>query len=202
MTGENKYPIITISRQYGAGGHSVARGISERLGLEYYDFDFVRMTAKNSGYSEEEIRQVGEEMSSGSWFVNAFINPSSLSTSAHDEVYKAEREVILDLGKKGSCIIVGRCANAVLRDFGIPTFDIFLYADLETRIKRAKELGENGRMSVERFVEHRDHYRNTYYKNYTGHELGDYRDYNICIDTGTIGIDRSVDIICDILEKK
>ncbi|MDO4475404.1 MAG: cytidylate kinase-like family protein [Lachnospiraceae bacterium] len=199
MAEGKKYPVITISRLYAAGGRSVAKGLSEKLGIEYYDKDFVSLTAKSSGFSEEEVRRVGEDMSSGAWFLNSFVNTTSLYTSAHDAVFKAERDVVIELAAKGNCIIVGRGANVILREVGIPTFDIFLYADMEHRVKRAAELGQNGNIVLEKYIAKVDRYRNLYHKAYEGSDIGDYRNYNICLDTGRIGIDRCVDLLADIL---
>ena len=201
MSEINQLPIITISREYGAGGRSVARSLAGRLGIEFYDKDFVKMTAQNSGYSEEDIKRVGEELSSRSWFMNAFVNTTAMYTSSHDAIFKAEREAILELSKQGPCIIIGRCANVILREVGIPSFDIFLYADKAFRVKRAQQLGENGDILAEKYVEKRDHYRSLYYKTYTGYEIGDYRNYNICLDTGRIGFEACVDLLEEILKK-
>ena len=116
--------IITISREYGAGGRTVARGLAQELGIEYYDIDFVRMTAKLSGYSEDDIRREGEDMSGGRKFINQFLSTNAYNSS-YDAIFEAQREVILDLAKK-PCIIVGRCSNMILREEGIDSFDIFL----------------------------------------------------------------------------
>ncbi len=192
--------IITISREYGAGGRTVARGLSEKLGLEFYDIDFVRMTAKLSGYSEEDVKREGEDMSDGRKFINQFLS-TNIYNSSYDAIFEAQREVILDLAKKPG-IIVGRCSNIILREEGIPSFSVFLYADIEHRRKRALELNENGKTDIDKYIEKRDRWRNTYYHAYTGHEMGDARDYNICLDTGSIGVQRCIDILADLLADK
>jgi cytidylate kinase len=192
--------IITISREYGAGGRTVARGLAQELGIEYYDIDFVRMTAKLSGYSEDDIRREGEDMSGGRKFINQFLSTNAYNSS-YDAIFEAQREVILDLAKK-PCIIVGRCSNMILREEGIDSFDIFLYADLEHRRKRALELNENGKMDIDKYIARRDRLRNTYYHAYTGHLMGDARDYNICLDTGKIGMDECVVILAQLLKDK
>jgi len=198
MGNEKKLPVITISRQYGAGGRSVAKKLSEKLGIEYYDIDFIRLTAKVSGYSEDEVRKEGEDMGGVARFVNNFLTNASFS-NPYDEIFQAQKAVILGLAEK-PCIIVGRCSNIILREAGIPTLDIFLTASKEYRIKRAAELAENGNMELEKYVERRDHWRRTYYQAYTAHELGEPNDYHICLDTGYLGIDQCVDIITGILE--
>ena len=188
--------IITISREFGAGGHSVASKVSEKLGLEFYDVDFVRLTASKSGYSEEDVRREGEDMKSSSRWMNSLLDNMVAYTSSYDAIFKAQREVVIDLAKKPG-IIVGRCANIILREEGLPSFDVFLYADHAFRLQRIKEMGEYGSMDPEKYLERRDEMRRIYYKVYTKREMGDYRDYDLCLDTGTIGIERCAQIIAD-----
>ncbi|MDO5703180.1 MAG: cytidylate kinase-like family protein, partial [Lachnospiraceae bacterium] len=172
---KKQLPVITISRLYGAGGHSVAKGLSEKLGLKYYDMDFIRLTAKVSGYSESEIKKEGEDLGDGARFINRFFTTASFS-NPYDEIFQAQKAVILGLAKE-PCIIVGRCSNIILQEAGIPSFDVFLSASWEYRLKRAAELAENDGMDLERYVERRDHWRRTYYKAYTDHEYGFAGDY-------------------------
>ena len=97
--------VITISREYGAGGRSVAAALAQRLGIEYYDIDFVRLTAKVSGYSEEDIRREGEDMSNRAKWINQLLDNMSSYTSSYDAIYQAQREVVVNLAKK-PCIII------------------------------------------------------------------------------------------------
>ncbi len=196
MNKENM-PVITISREYGAGGRSVARLLSEKLGVEFYDIDFVKLTSRISGYSEEDILREGEDLSGGSSIINRFFSTTA-SYNSYDAIYQAQRLAVLELAKK-PCIIVGRCSNIILRDEGIPSFDVFLYADKAHRLKRAAELNENGSMDLERYLERRDRNRRNYYKTYTLHEIGDYKDYHICLDTGRIGYEACAQILADII---
>lgn len=192
--------VITISREYGAYGRSVAKALSSRLGIEYYDVDFVRMTAKVSGYSEEDVSREGEDMSEGRRFVNHFLSTQAYNSS-YDAIFQAQREVILDLAKK-PCIIVGRCSNYILREEGLPSFDIFLYADIKDRKARAEELKEYGKMDVEKYIEKRDHWRKTYYRAYTGREMGEYKDYDISLNIGKIGVDNCIDLLTNLLKDR
>lgn len=192
--------VITISREYGAYGRSVAKALSSRLGIEYYDVDFVRMTAKVSGYSEEDVSREGEDMSEGRRFVNHFLSTQAYNSS-YDAIFQAQREVILDLAKK-PCIIVGRCSNYILREEGLPSFDIFLYADIKDRKVRAEELKEYGKMDVEKYIEKRDHWRKTYYRAYTGREMGEYKDYDISLNIGKIGVDNCINLLTNLLKDR
>lgn len=198
---ENKQlPVITISREYGAGGRSVARRLAEKLGIEFYDKDFVRLTAKVSGYSEEDVWREGENMSSGAHFLNQFLGGTAAYNNSYDEIFQAQRAVIEGLAEK-PCIIVGRCANWILREANIPCFSVFLYGTRAYRLQKTIEIGEYGKMDPEKYLDRRDHWRQTYYRAYTGHEMGVCSDYDICLDTGRIGIDTCVDLITQILTK-
>jgi cytidylate kinase len=193
MEEKKQLPVITISRQYGAGGHSVAKILSEKLGLKYYDLDFIRLTAKVSGYSEDEVKREGEDLPEATKFISHFLTTATFS-NPYDEIYQAQKAVILGLAKE-PCIIVGRCSNIILREEGIESFDVFLTADKEFRMRRATELAENGTMDVEKYVERRDHWRSTYYKAYTNHEFGSAADYNLCLDISYFGIEGGAELI-------
>lgn len=197
---EKQYPVITISREFCAYGRTIAKALSDELGVPFYDRDFVKKTVEESGYAEEDVQKEGESMSSGSKFMNTFLNGAISYTSSYDAIFAAQKKVILDLSKS-PCIIVGRCANSILRKAQIPSFDIFLYGSLENRIKRAKELGyEKEDNNLERLVSKYDKRRRVYYREYTGTEMGDCANYNICLDTGTIGPEKSAKILIDLLK--
>ncbi|MDO4489474.1 MAG: cytidylate kinase-like family protein [Lachnospiraceae bacterium] len=187
-------PVITISREYGAGGRSVAKRLSELLGIPWYDKDFVKATVSISGFSEEDILREGEEMSSRQVFLDSILNSMVSYTSSGDAIFQAQKEEILTLAKE-PCIIVGRCANIVLKQAGVPSFDVFLYADMEHRLQRAAELKENGDMELQRYIETRDELRAIYHKHYTKSELGDYHNYDLILNTGILGFEKCVDII-------
>ncbi len=196
-----KCPVITISREYGALGRTLADKLSERLGIPYYDKDFVNKTAEQSGYEVEEVKRDSEELKPSSKMLNSFLNSAVSYSSSHDAIFKAQKEVVLELAKS-PCIIVGRCADDILRKAGIDAFNIYLYADVKSRAKRAVELAENGTTSIEKYIEKRDKLRKTYYKQYTGHEMGNANNYTICFDTGRINIDTCADVIIDIISRE
>ena len=192
---EKKYPIITISREYCAGGRSIARGLEEKLGIPFYDRDFVKKTSEASGYSEEDIRKDGEQVNRAERIVTNLLNPVTYE-SASDGIYKAQKKVIMELSKE-PCIIIGRCSNVILKEAGVPVFRIFLYSDLDHRLKRAAEIAENGNMDLKKYLAKRDDRRAYYYKTYTGHPFGDYHDYDISLNTGSLGYEKCVDILAD-----
>ena len=195
----SKTPVITISRLYAAGGRTVAKAISKAFDIPWYDRDFVRMTAEDSGYTIDEIDKDGEEISLRTNFIDTFFSNASY-TSSHDAIFNAQNKEIVKLSANAPCIIVGRCANIILREEGIPSFDIFLYGSVESRMERAAELGGNGDMDLQKYIEKRDAYRANYYKKYTKKSIGDYHDYDICVDVGSIGTEKSIEMIIGVLK--
>ena len=149
---EKKIPVITINRQYAAYGRTIAAKVSERLGIPYYDKDFVKKTVAESGYDLDAITRDGEDITSKNKFVNAIMNIAVGSYPDYvKKIYEAEKEVILDLAKS-PCIIVGRCANHVLQEAGIPSFDVFCYGDLEKRKAHAAELDEAQGKDISKYI--------------------------------------------------
>ena len=196
-----KCPVITISREYGALGRTLAAKLSERLGIPYYDRDFVKKTAEESGYAVEDVEHEGEELSTSGRMLNKILNSAVSYSSSYDGIYKAQKKVVLQLAQD-PCIIVGRCADHILREEGKNVFCVYLYASVKDRLDHVAELAENGTMSIEKYIEKRDKLRRTYYKQYTGHEMGNANNYNICFDTGRINAETCADIIIDILSRE
>ena len=196
-----KCPVITISREYGALGRTLAAKLSERLGIPYYDRDFVKKTAEESGYAVEDVEHEGEELSTYGRMLNKILNSAVSYSSSYDGIYKAQKKVVLQLAQD-PCIIVGRCADHILREEGKNVFCVYLYASVKDRLDHVAELAENGTMSIEKYIEKRDKLRKTYYKQYTGHEMGNANNYNICFDTGRINAETCADIIIDILSRE
>jgi cytidylate kinase len=194
MEDTKRLPVITISRQYAALGRTIARGLQERLGIPFYDKDFVTKTAEMSGYSEEDIAREGESMSRGAQIMNTLLNNAAVYTSSYDGIYEAQKKVVLELAKE-PCIIIGRCAGHILKEAGIPSFNIYLHADVEDRIERARALGENNGMDLAKYIAKRDALRNTYYKKYTGIDMGHSHSYTIGLDVGKLDARTCLDIL-------
>ena len=198
---ERKYPVITISREFGAGGHSIARVVSERLGIPYYDRDFAKQAAARSGYSAEDIEREGENLSRSAKLLDNFLGNSMNYSSSHDAIFRAQKELVLHLAQQ-DCILIGRCSNLILREAGIPSLDIFLHADVDTRTAHIEKLGLNGKENPRKYLNKIDDMRETYFKTYTKHDLGRYRDYDLCLNTGTLGYDACIDIIEKLARQK
>lgn len=184
-------PVITIQREYAAGGRSVARLLSEKLGIPWYDKDFIKETSKSCALSEDDISKSSEEMNSATKIFDTFLESSNT-----DKVFYAQRECIIKLAKE-PCIIVGRAAGAILDNVGIQSLHVYLYANEEDRIHHAKELNEYGKNDVLKYIQKRDKARCNFYKTYTGKELDDKHNYDICLNT-SVGFDVCAEVIATI----
>ncbi len=195
---EKTLPVITINREYGAGGRALAAILSEKLNIPYYDKDFVAKTMEESGYDEEDVEREGEELSEPSRVLNNLLNSTVSYSSSHDAIFKAEKKVILELAQS-PCIMVGRCADRILNEAGIDTISVYLHAPLEMRVKRAEELGEHGHVKPEKYAEEHDSKRRTFYKQYSGHDISDASNYTFCFDVGKVSIPRCAEIIINLI---
>ena len=129
------YKIITISREFGSGGRTIGKKLAAKLGYQFYDSDIVAKVAETSGYHPDFIEKHGEYASSGSSIMFSFSRNGSLTTghnSMYDDIFIAQQKVILDIASKENAVIVGRCADYILRDRN-DVFNVFIYSDLEKR---------------------------------------------------------------------
>ena len=187
--------IITLSREYGAGGHSVGQRVATELGIEFYDRDIIRGSAEEMGIDPALLEAEEEAISRRETFLRS-INP--ISYDQKDAIYEAESTVILRLAAKGPCLILGRCADAVLRDAGVPSLDVFLFADEAHRMKRVGELiGSQDPGVIRRTIRRTDQARHAYYTHYTGKTWGDHRNYHLSLDSGALGYDTCVRLILE-----
>ncbi len=196
--------IITISREFGSGGRTVGRMIADRLGIPFYDKELVDQIAVESGFAPKFIEEHGEHSPGSSLFSYAFAPQgvpgvmNGLSTA--DFLWNIQCSVILQLAEKGPCVIVGRNADYILKDRP-DALHLFVYADIAYRANRiVHKYGESDK-SPEARLNEKDKRRRVNYQHYTGRNWGQAQNYDICLDTGTLGIEQCVDIVCGIVEK-
>ena len=125
------YPVITISREFGSGGHSIGEKVAKELGIPFYDGEIVNRVALESGYAKELIEEQGEHTSASNKWFDISSASAMYFQSPQDEIFLAQRKVILDCAKKGPCVIAGRCADYVLENAGIKALNIFIHASME-----------------------------------------------------------------------
>lgn len=193
-----KKNIITISRQFGSGGRTVGRQLAERLNIPFYDRELVKQVAEETGLDTKFIEENGEFSPSKSIFsfaVSQGVPCMQNGLSVSDFIFCMQRQVILKLAEK-PCVIVGRGADYILRDRD-DVFDVFIHASMENRADRIVRLyGESEKKPEQRLAD-KDKKRKIYYKHYTDREWGDAKNYDMCLDSGRIGIDKCVDLIID-----
>ncbi len=192
--------IITLCREYGAGGHSIGRKVAAELGIELYDKDIIAETARTLGIDPSQLEEEEEVISRAESFIRS-ITP--ISYDRKDAIYDIQRSVILEIVKKGPCVILGRCADALLEEAGIESLDVFLYADEAHRAQRVGELHHTQNASeIARIMKKEDHDRRNYYTHYTGRFWGDRRNFDLMLDTGSLGYDTCVKLICEAARAK
>ncbi len=186
--------IITIDREFGAGGHSVGRSVAKTLGIEFYDRDIIKEAALSGGFDAGLVEAEEERVSRMDAFIRAI---SPMAYDDKDVIFDHESKAIVKLAQRGPCVILGRCGAAVLAEAGIETLSVFLHADQEHRVKHAGELtGLTERADILRAMRKRDVARRSYAACYTDRHWGDAKEYTLSLDTGELGYDACAEIIC------
>lgn len=189
--------IITVSRQFGSGGRIIAQQVAEKLGWKFYDRELIEKIAEKSGLAKEFIEEQGEYASSGQnlvYSVPAGFGSFSAGQSVFDKLYVMQYNIIKELAEKEPCVIVGRCADYVLRDRK-DVFNIFVFADMDYRMKRAEEVYKIQAKDMKKYLEDRDKKRKLYYKYNTDRTWGDFANYDLCLKSSSIGLDTCAEII-------
>ena len=193
--------IITISRQFGSGGRTVGKMLAERLGVPFYDKELVKQVADETGFDATFIEETGEFSPSKSIFSFAMsqgVPCMQNGLSMSDFIFCVQRQVILKLAEQ-PCVIVGRGADYILRDRE-DCFNVFIHADMQSRAERIVRLyGESEKKPQQRLAD-KDKKRKIYYKHYTDREWGDAGNYDMCLNSGKIGIEKCVELILDAIK--
>lgn len=187
-----KNRVITISREFGSGGRTIGRKVAEKLGIPCYDAELIRKIAQQSGFSENYIKNAGE-YTPGGFLASAFAN-RSMGPTNKDYLWKIQYNIITELAEKGPCVIVGRCADYILKDKA-DCLNVFIHADMQYRADRiVREYGECEE-SPEQRLKDKDKRRAAYHRFYTNMKWGYARNYHLTLDSGVLGIDKCADII-------
>jgi cytidylate kinase len=193
--------IITISRQYASGGRVVGEKLAKEYGIPFYDNELITRAAKESGFAEEAFR-AAETKATNSFLYSIAMGMSSFggrefgtaNLSLDDRIYIAQTSIIRKVADEGPCVIVGRCADYVLRDYD-NVVHVFLCADMDFRVKRALEWGEIDPKRPEDSIRKIDKRRANYYNYHSCETWGKAENYHLTINTASCGIDNAVKII-------
>lgn len=183
--------VITIGREYGSGGRLIAQRLSEELGITFYDKQLISEVAKQTGFSENFVRDAEHQRPTNSFLYDLYC--AVQAPSVPDQVFIAQARVIKEAAARESCVIVGRCADYILRD-EVHCLRTFVYAPLEQRVRRAREEYGVQETDLERFVQKQDKARASYYNYFSTGRWGDRREYDLCVNS-RIGIDGAVEVI-------
>lgn len=193
-----KNRIITISREFGSGGRTIGHEVAQRLGIPCYDQEIIDRLAEESGLSREYIKDESEDAHHSSWTAVAFSSVRSYGIpSNQDLIWAAQRKIILELAEKGSCVIVGRCADVILED-SADLLKVFIHADFNARAKRIVEKYGETEVPTERRLRDKDKRRAMYYQFYTDREWGAIDQYHVVLDSSVLGIDKCADVIASL----
>lgn len=196
--------VITIGRELGSGGRTIGKAVAEKLGVPYYDRELIDEAAKQSGLSPDFIEK-SEQAVTGSFLYNIAMGNSysygmlgmagTNSLPLTMQVFIAQQKVILEYAKS-PCVIVGRCSDYILRERE-DVLKVFIYSDLEKRAQRAIEHYGCDRKKALDLIAKSDKGRARHFATFTDWDWGDRSNYDLMLNSGSVGVDRAVDIICD-----
>ena len=200
-----KKRIITVSREFGRGGRTIGKMLAERLNLKYYDKELVKRISLETGFDPKYIEEHGEYAQSRSIFSYMF------GAQSHPEVMKGmtpadflwcmQRDIILDIAEKEDCVIVGRCADYILRDRD-DCLNVFIHAPKDKRAERIVKLYGESDVAPEKRLDDKDARRKVNYRHFTGREWGVAQNYHLALDSGMLGIEGCVDLIAAAFQRE
>jgi len=189
-----KHSIITVSRQFGSGGHEVGKRLAEELSYKFYDNELINLAAAASGLNKEVFvkSEEAKTLPEGSLLADR-------NNKKNDKIFAIKADVIKHIAERGNCVIVGRCADYILESWD--TFDIFIHASEDSRIiglmKKHTDWDEK---TTRKHMKKNDKDRAEYYNYYTGREWGQAYNYALCLDSGMFGVDGCVRVIKDSIQ--
>lgn len=192
--------IITISREFGSGGRFIGRLVADKLGIAFYDKEIIAKVAEKSGLAEEFIEKKGEYSPSKSMFAYGFVVRNNMGESLEDYLHSIQRKIIQELAEEHDCVIIGRCADYILKDHP-KRLNVFVYSTPEDKIKRIQEyLGGHSEAEAKKMMRDMDKKRSINYNYYTDQKWGDVRHYSLAVNSGELGVERCADLIVSAAE--
>lgn len=189
--------VITISREYGSGGRYIGKLVAEKLGIQLYDKQFVEKLAEDTGLSEKYIEDNEQKRT----FLEILNNGYYSGLNNSDDLFIKESELIGEVANKESCVIVGRCADFILKDKE-NVLKIFIDSSLQDKINRATEYYNLDKNKAQKEIKRINKLRENHYKYYTEREWKDPSNYDICINSDSLGIENAANLICELVNKK
>ena len=195
--------IITITRQYGSGGHDIGKLASEKLGIPFYDKELITLAAQKSGVNPEIFAQVDEKMGNSLLYAlstGLYTYGNSYSAMGdlpmNDQLYITQHRIIKEKAETETFVVVGRCADYILKEYD-NVVKVFIYANLDARAKRAVERQDIEPSRARQAVSKVDKNRANYYSFYSGQKWGAAENYDLCINSTKLTIEQAADLIVD-----
>ena len=190
--------VVTIARKYGSGGKNIGTMLAKEMGVNVYNKEILKLASEDSGINEALFNQVDERLKNTTLFGimrreyrGELIPPESEDFLSNQNLFNYQAKVIKGLAETESCVIIGRCADYVLR--GYPNvITAFIHASPEYCRQQAIERGSQNPRDVDKFIQKTDKYRGDYYKYYTGQTWTDARNYDLCLNSEKLGPDGCV----------
>ncbi|MDE7014624.1 MAG: cytidylate kinase-like family protein [Kineothrix sp.] len=197
----NNKVVITIARQYGSGGRTVGEMLSKDMGIHYYDKELIKLASEESGINERLFVNADEKVKMTKLFkmvkniyTGQLIPPESDNFVSDKNLFNYQAKVIKNLAEEESCVIVGRCADYVLKDYD-NVLSVFVHAPKDYCMEQAAKKVSMPSKELEKYIAKIDKSRADYYKFYTGREWTDARNYDLCLDSSKLGFERCVEEI-------
>lgn len=193
--------VITIARQYGSGGRTIGEMLAKQLKVHYYDKELMKLASDESGINEALFANADEKVKSSRLFRIAksayngeLIPPESEDFTSTDNLFNYQAKIIRRLAKEEPCVIIGRCADYVLKDYD-NVLSVFIHAPQDFCMEQAAKKHSMSERELERYIQKTDKHRADYYKYHTGREWTDARNYDLCLDSSKLGFERCVEEI-------
>lgn len=198
--------VITIGRQYGSGGRSIGEKVAQKLDIPFYDKELLERAANDSGICKE-LFENHDEKPTNSFLYSLVMDTYSFGYNSaafaempmNHKVFLAQFEAIKKLAEEGPCVMVGRCADYALSEFK-NCFSVYIHCDLEIRVRRIAQKYDMKDNKARDAIQKTDKSRSSYYNYYTNKRWGDADSYHLCVDSGKMGIDKTVECIIRALE--
>lgn len=193
--------VITISRQYGSGGKTIGAMLAKELGINCYSREILRMASEDSGINERLFGMSDEKLKKAGWlrilnrpYEGQLLPPEDRDFVSDDNLFNYQAKVIKELAAKESCVIIGRCADYVLKDFS-NVVSVFIHADKRFCLERAMERHSMSEKEMQRYIDKTDRYRADFYEYHTGHKWADARNYDLSLNSAKLGFEKCVEEI-------
>ena len=193
------HTVITVGREYGSGGRLIAQKAAEALGIPFFDRSIINMAAEETGLSADFIRRT-EQQKTSSFLYNLYMSAHNLPVT--DQVFIAQSEVIRRVAAEGPCIIVGRCADYVLRNQSdVDALNLFIHAPMEERIRRVREEYKVQAPDLRLYILKQDKNRAAYYEHFTDGQWGKAQNYHLAVSSG-LGLETIVRLLTDLMRDR